>query len=619
MILAQLPIELLDAILSFRPASLSLELLWCCGNVLLNTKLASGLTYVHMEQVTGFGPPRPHSLPSILPNLSSLRHLSLTASIISSTAANWSTLTLPPTLESLELDSLDAFLAIMNFSPSWTKEKYLFTSTQFERGPSYFVDVGKRFPRLRDLSLPQCLLAASDLAALPETLTRLTAREVRVTQPEKVLLWPRSLRFLEAVLVFDFPAPYHGVFAQDMSFWPSVASPELETIKTVITAPIGVLCNDASWLPRTLKRAPFTAIYTLKIARTLPPLLEDLTFASINLNSFVAEAVNWWEELPKNLTKLSVSNLPSLPSLAMLPQGLTELDLNTLTTPWHAYKNDAIRKNASKIQGGKLPWPPLLRHLITSEPGMDASHLLLLPSTLQALRLHILHTNPSTSFDMAVGRQFNVTDLPPNLTDLTLDISKRILELIGLLPSSLTRLQVVENGQRDGKIWAICVASFPASLTDLQARIWSNPIVSGRLDLSKTNLTSVEISHWHCDNFLKLPRTATVVYITKLDLEGTAYDLDHDDLFQNLPPLVVKLVLNVSGGAPRKELSSTSFSSLHKLKSLTVNFNGTFPSRIIRHWPRRMSIAHIPLTSMQFDDLPFLPPLLHQYDFKLER
>lgn len=93
MILSDLPPEILDQILHFKDISYLIIELWKCGSPRLNSKLASGITYIHLETEGFF----PRFLPLVLFKLRSLRYLY--ASFESSNAKQVSTVVkaLPPT------------------------------------------------------------------------------------------------------------------------------------------------------------------------------------------------------------------------------------------------------------------------------------------------------------------------------------------------------------------------------------------------------------------------------------------------------------------------------------------------------------------------------------------
>lgn len=601
MILADLPSEILGQILHSQDVSTLFIALWICGNRLLVSKLASGITFVHMEKFlasSSFFPP-------VISELRHLRYLYLHSEVTDPKRWTKAILSLPPTLEALHLVSKHCLVPFIAVTPECLTSDY-------SRGPTHFIDIGAIFPRLDTLEInfddTRSAISSHSLAilsALPSTLTRLIGGNLFVDTQHVHLasMLPRSLKRLEMLIRCspDLNSSFFDNWAESL--------PNLEYIYGISAKNHP---DNLSWAPRSLTEGGFvgsnrTLNLSPSVSPFFPPMLSSLVINEIDIGAYCLINKPWASDLPRNLTSLELrlrhteSTLPSQNQLfwqqiAYLPRSLQRLYLFApLNFDW-----DSIESQES------LSWPPNLTFLRHS--ACFPEHYKLLPKTLKSLELNL------RSITTAYEYHIDANNFPSSLTDLRFIVSTGTVSIYNDLPKLLTILEFADysGGSVTGCITNETLEKIGAlpSLTSFDLRLRDTPGID--FVSLPPSLVNLRISKWHAHRIGDLPKSLTILNIDALllpvdDQSGIV------DCFSHLPPgLNLFQVTNVRNMSTENKLvfSSDNAPHLSQLNSFDVPYGLVFSSNFIRRLPRTMKRLRLTLETIEEKDAPFLPVLM---------
>lgn len=618
--LLDLPPEILDHIIGSRDSSFVVINLWKCGNHLLQKKLASGLTYVHLEGSKFF----PSLFPLLLCNLRALRYLSVSSpENLMKSVIGWKAVRsqLSSTLETLRLASHDSEHAFFNFAPGTDEDDPEAIDTQYPRGVSRFIDMEKLFPRLQTLDFGgSSCLQFGDAAALPSTLTHLCVGTFfldytdEAGAPDKRLVsaLPKSLKSLGASV--QLRVGWKGTIGDNEEAiarlhkdWSEVP-PQLDYLRTcTITPPEPDL--DLSWLPKKLKGAltlapQYSFSPERKTILSLPTQLEELSIS--NLPSSYGQ--DWVADLPKHLTKLTLSPHRSLLGAVVthLPRSLTSLTSHQRLFEW-----SEIESAMESCGEGKF-WPPNLETLLLPSESLAVEYIRLLPKTLKMLSVTV--SDPRDRHTDQTPLKIDGRAFPPHLENLTLEFADYVGQFVPInlehsLPPTLTSLSW--KGFLEFEFETIG-RNLPAALKSLS--IAEVKIKNGHTALLlPPGLTQFECYEW-CDGwFSALPRTLTDFKIGSL-YKGMEPNFSADIAsFEGLPASLTSFTVfkcTAIFDPPPSHLDH-----LVNLKHLSMDRLQNTPSRVLRVLPRGLEKLVIGINEIDAADAPFIPPALRMVLF----
>lgn len=613
--LCQFPPDLLAQMLSYVSGSDLVEL-WKCGNTNLSSKITSSVSRVSLDETETLAAP---PIPAMVFQLKSLRQFSLKCLQTRLPSVGSSILRLPKTLESLTVTCgyQDEF-----FNQDESGE-LCHPLTVYNNIPSRLIDLASRFSGLIELHVGDTAVwLPSDLVALPPTLTRLAASKILIDYPQLEItkflalgLLPRGLLRLETTLSFELGDPTSKAFLKD---W-SLAPPHLDYISAV--EGLGDFKNY-DWLPKSLRKWSVTLFddWTVKLARSLPPLLEELELNVYEADSsFEKKKTDVVRELPKQLKSLSSQYKLPASSIESLPKTLTKLELCWNDTFWLD-----LRSRMEKLGGGSLNeksfsiWPPSLRHLRLMSCGISAKDLNLLPKTLTFLNASIggLADPPKSSYQITLSPVLQ--DL-----DLLLCLNSQASVTFSMLPRSLTRASFDLKGRDDRSVSFPKIDDFALpSLTSLTLPIAfevpspPEPKLGAMLALKVLVLARWHLPEW---SFSILPRTLTYLVVDDLRLKVAQAGAEGPRPFEGLPSSMASLAIHTVTHAPMQTLSPLSFASFPLLEYLDVSvLIMRFPSATLRSLPRKLRYLSLRLIDLADEDAPFIPRYLEKLNFELD-
>lgn len=612
MILADLPSEILAQIIGYKHISYCILQLWKCGNTLLNTKLSSGVTYVHLE-ADHFLPRR---YPLMLSELRNLRYLYVFSAYDDPIILSKSVRKLPPTIEALHLITSNSLCAFRNYTTDKLDCYPNHIKSDYGRGETSYYDTSTFFPRLHTLELrasehrPLSYKDVADFAGLPSSLTRLITNDICLHRERQDIMQylPRSLIRLEANIQLKALNEFDTrPFLDD---WAN-APPQLEHVDF-----ISFECDisSASWIPPTLTSGDIVelnrSIFTPEFAASLPPTLGQLYIRSLPFAQFELQHKNWALELPKHLHTLTLNlTTPSdaetaehrhlWHQIACLPRSITNLSFigfeNVMS--WHTIPSNNISLN----------WPPALTSFDSSGDYFYAQHFKLLPTTL-------------TSFKAYIGEGDPIIDgstLPRNLTLLSLR-GKWILAPLSItnhLPTSLTDLTIEsERSCKQGVTRETferlqLLTSLKRLVLDFRSPQENNPeAVPVSLPLPP-NLEELDMPVLEISWIASLPRSLTVLRVDEFRGTQRSIDLGFKH-FLDLPPRLVSLLPSQFGNGeiPIPVFPEGFFPHLPALRELEIPTIGKFPSSILRALPTGLKILSIDLFFNRRSRRPIHPP-----------
>ena len=302
--LAHFPASVLGLILGIPSSSYLIINLWKCGDLQLNSKLASGVYYARLsaEQVAF------NRVPLLLSELRGLRHLHLesTKKLFDDTQTCLNALqNLPKGLTCFKFDvpGLEPFVRfksehpLKDYLPTGLTELYLYID---EESP----------------------LAAEHL---PSNLLRLGLLSGYTSVPHDRPFFanlPRGLLFIDGTLHFE------RVCVDDVA----LAPPQLESISEIVLA---CTITDWSWFPRLATKCSLKCYNWRPSQTSLIPVGTMRLYANQKLEQFGSGGVSFLGNLPRSLQKLHIKIIQTLTEcigddffdLSLWPSNLTSLSI----------------------------------------------------------------------------------------------------------------------------------------------------------------------------------------------------------------------------------------------------------------------------------------------------
>lgn len=553
--LATLPPEILDSILRLNNKSYLAVALFQCGDKLLQTKLASGLTELNLKP-TRIAEPQ---LPVMLSCFSSLRTLTIHShDLLLHDEEEWLSqlCELPKSLEKLEinirlensmacLDELLSDHSAYNAGPMLPKLHSLAimgSSNHLRRPMLWLENPNAFFPvqSLTSLKLPQCVSDGTLFASLPRSLVNLDSTIVWLNAENLLLDWPS--------------APPHLAYIRKIYWMATEPLPQLPNC----TVSIGSLkLPSVHWTP--------------PIAATIPINTQKLFLIGFQQSSFAENGTNWAAALPRCLTSLSIRQTDLEALLAHTP------DLpHTLTRIKNKQRYEENTKVLTSLvafvkQNGDKAWPPNLRSFMVNDAPLDL--ILHLPRSITDLRVGFLKES-----DM----RLQIDKLPPHLSLLHF-YSRDVLF--------------------SGKQW-------PSSLKTLALPFQLPPTLIA--SLLPEGLTQLHLGEFKLELFGSLPRALTHLTIVHPAVPTREYFNEGFDAFAALPASLTYLEVQMYRMTETVEgvFSSDSFANLPNLTDLNIYHYCKFKSGCLRNLPRRLKHLRISLEEIEIGDVPFIPPNL---------
>lgn len=357
--------DLLDRILRFHGMSPYVLRLFLSGDVGLRRQISRGVTIIDLKGRCG---ETKNSFPKFVTSLQALREFSVEQS------------------HSDNVDSLDIASTISQLAPTLTKlvlQKGNYAEFLLPKLSSSRRSLSDCFPNLELLSLDGKFKYSHELmAALPPTLTSLTARQIEIEDSQLIDFsqrLPRCLAYLKLDSYFkEIP----------LDFWQHLP-PALTTLNGVWTS--------------TNPNHPDSEILPL-----LPRSLTDLS-----LNTLGVLSIKSLQGLPPSLTTFSTTtteNLDFLPSIFPSLQTLSILIYDAHIVPFLPPTLTKLVGKIISLQVAPSQWPKNLTCI------------------------HAMIENEADSI---------VDSLPTWLQTLTLELTTLSMDTISRLPRSLTGLEVV--------------------------------------------------------------------------------------------------------------------------------------------------------------------------------
>lgn len=661
MFLAKLPSDLLGQILNNRECSHLVVSLWRCGDRILQEKLASSISYVHLVAFKNakFGFPR------MLTHLRKLTYLSVESQHkLMKNPADWSnTLSkLPKSLETLRIVGDEDYCPLLNFAPEWTESEPLYFRTECKRGPSLLIDMETLFPALRTLKIDRLSrpylsdIPSSDLPGLPSSLTCLDVKlyldHRRIPEHSPLLLLPRSLKRLEGVFgATPSHASKSATFQQD---WLENAPPQLECILKLDGLHPSIV---HWWIPSSLTELGVSGappIWSNFYAEHWPSNVQSLSI-TVKEDRLTSKYTSL---LPRNLTQLAIRPHSALVQFAPseLPPTLKKLTITQPGLHWH-YINIISMPLPSDAH-----WPAELEEFDCGSI-MPSKMIPYLPRSLKRLSMTLFEPKQYISIgpyhpthDSTASAA--ISDLPPNLTDLrlrielnaaTYDGEPRVTSFSHNLPETLANLTLVRTGsQQKISFWkneSIVNYGLPSGLTSLSANDFIFEEAGGfgstpDVQLSPT-LTSLELLEWNFENFGILPRTLLWFRLTLLKGFKTYSSaqtsasasrpsppcvISNGALFESLPPRLTSFIALTIEPVPRKSSSGDSSEEddgilidlpLQRLRNSLPDLHTfhfpralSLPSNFLRVLPPLLRSLEVNLKDFDIYDAPFIPQYL---------
>lgn len=545
--------DILGLILYGRSSSYLLINLWLTGDRMLMDMLRRGVTYVHLSD---FYQKSASTWPVVLSELRQLRYFSISRGRYSFKGAPLQVSAgiqrLPPSLTTLKLRFRKAESALFNFS---LKAPYV-TKSQYERGTSPMIDMNRYFPVLQALKIKDSAssqIAFADLAGLPDSLTLLSLRRLRIFFDDFDLRpLPHSLTAIHAKVVMY--SDERSIINARLSKHPltfDCLPPSLTYIKDVD-------CPYAEHLPAHINFPQHFSAFNTDAIRPCT------TFISLSdaLEEGDSDGPCWYSLLPSRLVRLDIGlgyNLTKK-SVASLPRTLEYLG---------GFGYFGAHDLEEEMNGAKyeFSWPPRLETLEVYTPLADATWL---PKTLKHLFImHFEHWNPASL---------------PAWNDLqTLMVSAPIASdhvatLFNALPTSLKVLSLE------------CLGSQATPLATKMLVDNFDPTSIQRL----SSLQHFCIDLWCLSWSSLLPRSITNLHISKLvcNPNELIFEDDSTDPFSQLPLgmryLALRAVADPLEEVDDRKLPAASFSSLRHLVCLQA---ANFPKLPLSSWSKSLQLA----------------------------
>ena len=594
-----LPSEVLGLIISGSNTSFVIVRLWKCGDRLLQSKLSSGSRSVDLKAAQAVRT----KLPLFFGSLRCLTYLSISSrNVIIKDVRNWPTFmfSLPSSLETLCIESLDIASALCQYGPALAQFAPQTISTEYPRGCSHLIDMNTLLPRLHTLQLTHPsgqyfadpTIDPSNFPGLPSSLTHLTASfnlEYTEGGPNRYLFGlPRSLR----ELCGQINAVGHNVLANLIADFAD-APPHLTSLDRLWER----RHSSLEWLPKSITW--FHGSYptwSLDTARHISPQLQSIDATTIDAQSFLSASTDWIRALPSRLTALRVC-IPedSILDINLLPSCLRRLRIDS--SSWDQL--GGLSEDASK---SVKSWPPLLDTLRLF--AMSPKHINHLPHTLNTLELSFYGLSADDD-RIAV----DVSLFPPQLTHLKCGMPSRqshnlTLSFSGRLPSTLQYLELQTPNYDGGLHYSTLNLLEPRQPSGAQSLPTNPPTTC-------LTFAKLHIYFFNCEWFGHLPRWLISVRIAKWTIPQATKDAGN--VFEGLPSSLQHFSAGYAGISSEEPGPSQRLASIvPRLRELTVRSCFDFPSSFIRELPPTLETLEIKLVELLEEDAILLPPKLSQ-------
>ena len=603
--LERLPAELLGHILHAANISYATLELLKCGNLALTAKLAAGAVYVRLA----LDPSAGNYCPLALSDFHSLRYLSLESHRrLVRHPVEWQSIvsSLPATLETLSIESLDSQYSLMNFAPGWTRDNPQYIKKKYTRGYSRLMDMEAHFPRMTTLKIsfngngPWQPLRTRDLPGLPPTLTSFSTTFLcfRASKHQTLALLPSSLRTLDANVDVDFDETPNERFLRD---WAHKLT-HLRRIKTIHKRGEH---QNYEWLPRSLiDVGEHLVISTIEELRSLPAGIQSLQFGHLGHFNTIISTEETIMALPRHLTSISFADCPPLGSeLAFLPKTLRIL----ASQSYMEFDWTRLRESVN-ARGNDDFWPP---HLTTIHRLWlpKSSCLKLLPNSLLNLKV-TLQIDIQKSF-VDIAKHF-----PTRISNIELDRGSvpSPLRISAPLSSNLVRACLTTSLDLQLGLDRESLEMLPNTIVSLEAHLkltnddllpksspWRLP----------SSLLKLILNAWHCGWIASIPRRVSVLSIDTLHGLSQSPRAKSDHIFDDLPPKLTILHFRESDKGSRAKFSGRVFLKLPNIVNLFFgNSFGVFPSKSVRFWSQTLRKARLNLRRLDKDDAHRIPPRL---------
>lgn len=598
--LAKLPAEIVGKILSTRDCSALVLKLWKCGDLLLNSKLSSGLTYLYLRQgrvATGFR----SFFPRLVCHLHGLRYLRIDCRY--SIMVNPTKLTpiisnLPPGLQTLIIRDSFALAATLDLSHVSVDTFQLLKSEDILSAPA--LNLSRILPQLRTLKLMPSMLADEStfhrlppqcFALFPPTLTKMRV-PIRVTTEQQ---WNLLKQLPSALCELDLRLDMDELPSLK---WPSAELPNVETIRAYMN-PDSLL----TWLPPTLTKLKGKYAWSLESARAWPSSTRVLHLEALNLDSFTSANTSWHAELPKSLEVLEIVKDAEEVILASdlfcnMPPSLTDAKIE-IPIDFSDAPNQMGRletRNFSKLK------------MLSMYQGITCAQLCLLPRTLEDLDIS-LEADPS---DPGQAEFFlDISNLPPHLTSFSLYFEgSNKHHLQGRFPSSLTALDISSD-----ELDTTSLPKFPDSITRLTLGL---PLAEDADSLQWALPRSLETffaSTWHCDALEAFPKSLTSLRFRALLGCFSSNKFAEGCAFERLPQGLYSFSTKCDHPSGPRDPSLLPAQRMQHLRSLRYfTLYGKGESAWLRYVPPTLMDLTLSLGELNDKDIVFIPPKLKHFD-----
>ena len=583
---------------------------------MLRSKLRSAMTHVslrHSSRRAIF------AIPSLLSDLRSLRHLSL-SSTHTLKPRDWPQLlrSWAPTIETLCLGwygAKTAFNDPLSVDNSSIELKSSINSSSptnlTDCAPPKWIDLGAIFPSLTRLELPSQTLYIHEFAGLPSTLKELQvygledpnrARSLllRFHRPRPISLasyamrqLPRSLERLETIVGWQMTYDEWKDIPPNLRFIQTHAVPLDSLTVESIPATISFGSMQDDWRQNSADRR------SLRVDR--------YSISAINVKSPSQRMAS----IPRNVLRLDLSFKNENDFFPMTPCVISELPTTLTTLKLVSYTNLFADLHSQDIDASSL-WPQTLQTFVVG-PMCLPKDMKLMPSSITSLKMVFKYQDNLKKVMTLDGNYF-----PPKLVDCCLGVRDVTCSLciIGTLPASLKRLFQTDpfHSHRFLHTRETIEEKIPSSLTELTFAMVHDPSPDDRSWVIPSQLVSLIMSQWPVQWLAALPRRLSYLSISRLIGLDEALPSEPLDLFKPLPTSLTSLSLYVSSSSTgfQGQLSTRSLASLTHLRALQFSKTLSFSSSIFRDLPKSLRNLQIGLKSDDPKDAPFLPPTLRK-------
>lgn len=491
---------------------------------------------------------------------------------------------LPESLETLEITTNGAQRLFL-FDAYGEDGTIINDQLGYRTDPPVVKEVKHFFPRLTTLQLPTTPPIA------PPSLIHWKSEDENASMSH-LTRFPDTLECYDAVLHLESDC------ASDASLWQG--APKLLTYLVAQLHGSDDL-RTLEAIPRQLRHCNLqlpghNGAFTAPLMRSMPPHSLFIYIYALDVHSF--GPLPWTRELPVCLETMLIWNRYAEVCFTeelinALPRTLTKI-AGKVAYDWTSIAMGGV--------AGTLQWPPKLNEL-ESTAEIPGEVLRFLPKSVRRV-----------TFGWDEEGSLDTAELPPSIEHLALassDASSNFIAFHGLpLPISLTHLSL-KGAKETGRLSTSSIALLPQTLRTLEFMFESdlaeaaeegNPI---RAPLLPAHLENLAIDVWAWSWFPRLPRSLKKLAIAwMLSSTEEMYEDCEQDYFRPLPTSLTELSLNSAEELP--ELSARSFSTLTRLKVLSIRGLGYVNSGFLRTVSRSLHTLQVTLETFEPENGPLL-------------